>query len=216
MVREIGSRRELFVDGYLVETLKNARFKLHEPVSGGVVVRNDKPWEGPANGALSVIEVDGRLLLYYRAWSLKDPTDEDGVACVAESRDGGVSWTKPVLNRITKPEWPDNNIIACADGQTTFSFPSTPWIDKRPGTPAAERIKLLRSQPISGERHTAMRDASGPKRLVFWASADGFTFHKLHPQPEMISNLPNCFDGGTTMFWSEVEQQYVLYYRWWE
>ncbi len=215
-VREIGSRRELFVDGYLVETLKNTRFKLHEPVSGGVAIRNDKPWEGPANGPLSVIEVDGRLLLYYRAWSLKDPTDENGVVCVAESRDGGASWTKPVLNRITKPEWPDNNIIAADDGKTTFAFPSAPWVDTRPGTPAAQRIKLLQSQPLSGEQHTAMRDPGGPKRLVFWASADGFVFHKLNPQPEMISHLRNCFDGGTTMFWSEVEQQYVLYYRWWD
>ena len=32
----------------------------------------------------------------------------------------------------------------------------------------------------------------------------------------MISDLRNCFDGGNTMFWSEVEQQYVLYYRWYD
>ncbi|MCU0978038.1 MAG: hypothetical protein MUF25_02605 [Pirellulaceae bacterium] len=32
----------------------------------------------------------------------------------------------------------------------------------------------------------------------------------------MISDLRNCFDGGNTMFWSEAEQQYVLYYRWYD
>jgi len=47
----------------------------------------------------------------------------------------------------------------------------------------------------------------------FWRAADGFTFQKLDPQPDMVSNLRNCFDGGNTMFWSEAEQQYVLYYR---
>ena len=61
-----------------------------------------------------------------------------------------------------------------------------------------------------------MRDPAGPKRLVFWGSADGFTFHKLDPQPELVSDLRNCFDGGNTMFWSEAEEQYVLYYRWYD
>jgi hypothetical protein len=32
----------------------------------------------------------------------------------------------------------------------------------------------------------------------------------------MISDLRNCFDGGNTMFWSEAEQQYVLYHRWYD
>jgi hypothetical protein len=215
-IRDIGSRRELFIDDYLIERLDRASLKLHEPVSGGVVIRNDKPWEGPANFGMSVIELDGRLLLYYRGMSLKDPTDEDGVACVAESRDDGATWTKPVLNRVVKPEWPNNNIIASDDGKHLFSFPCAPWVDTRPGVPQAERVKMIQSMPLSGERHTAMRDPGGPKRLVFWASEDGFTFRKLDPQPNMVSNLKNAFDGGNTMFWSEAEQQYVLYYRWYE
>ena len=204
------------MDDHLIERLENTRLKLHEPVSGGVVLRNDKPWEGPANFGMSVIEVDGRLLMYYRGWSLTDAADQNGVGCVAESRDGGATWTKPVLNLVAKPQWPDNNIIATADGEPRFAFPCAPWVDTRPGVPAAERIKMIQSEPVSGEKHTAMRDPAGPKRLVFWASADGFTFRKLDPQPEMISDLRNCFDGGNTMFWSEVEQQYVLYYRWYD
>ena len=212
----LGSRRELFIDKFLIERLDNARLKLHEPISGGVVLRNDKPWEGPANFGMSVIEVDGRLLMYYRGWSLTDAADQNGVGCVAESRDGGATWTKPALNLVAKPEWPDNNIIATDDGEPRFAFPCAPWVDTRPGVPAAERIKMIQSEPVSGEKHTAMMDPAGPKRLVFWASADGFTFRKLDPQPEMISGLRNCFDGGNTMFWSEIEQQYVLYYRWYD
>lgn len=215
-IRAIGSHRELFVDDRLIERLENARLKLHEPVSGGVVLRNDKPWEGPANGPMSVIELDGRLLMYYRGWALTDAADQNGVGCVAESRDGGATWTKPALNLVAKPQWPDNNIVVTIDGEPRFALPCAPWVDTRPGVPVAERIKMIQSEPVSGEKHTAMRDPAGPKRLVFWASADGFTFRKLDPQPEMISDLRNCFDGGNTMFWSEVEQQYVLYYRWYD
>jgi hypothetical protein len=215
-IRNLGSRRELFVDHMLIDRLDNTHLKLHEPVSDGVVLRIDKPWEGPANFGMSVIDVGDRLLMYYRSWALTDADDQNGVGCVAESRDGGATWSKPVLNRVRKPEWPDNNIIATDDGEPRFAFPCAPWVDTRPGVPADERIKMVQSEPVSGEKHTAMIDPAGPKRLVFWTSADGFTFQKIDPQPDMVSDLRNCFDGGNTMFWSEVEQQYVLYYRWYD
>ena len=41
-------------------------------------------------------------------------------------------------------------------------------------------------EPVSGEKHTAMVDPAGPKRLVFWGSSDGFTFRKLDPQPDVF------------------------------
>jgi hypothetical protein len=212
----IGSRRELFVDRVIIDRIDGAFLKLHEPVSGGAAIRVDKPWEGPANGGMSVIELDGRLLMYYRGWALAESGDENGVGCVAESRDGGATWTKPALDIVRRADWPGNNIVATVDGEPRFSFPCAPWVDTRPGVPASERVKMVQSVPVSGERHTAMTDPAGAKRLVFWASADGFRFRKLDPQPDFVSDLPNSFDGGNTMFWSEAEGQYVLYYRWYE
>jgi putative membrane-bound dehydrogenase-like protein len=212
----IGSRRELFVDRLLIDRLDGATLKLHEPVSGGTAIRIDKPWEGPANGGMSVIELDGRLLMYYRGWSLADQADENGVGCVAESRDGGATWTKPSLDLVERADWPATNIIATVAGEPRFAFPCAPWVDTRPGVPASERVKMIESVPVSGEKHSAMRDPAGPKRLVFWASADGFSFRKLDPQPDFVSDLRNSFDGGNTMFWSEAEGQYVLYYRWYD
>lgn len=213
MVIDIGSRRELFADRLLIDRLDNAGLRLHEPVSGGVALRIDKPWEGPANFGMSVIRHGGRYLMYYRAWSPADEQDQNGVGCVAVSKDGA-TWTKPALGLFQRPGWEDNNIIVSQDGQADLSFPFAPWVDSRPGVPEAERIKGVTSEPLSGARHTAMCDPSGPKRLVFWASADGVRFRKLDPQPDLVSDLPNCFDGGNTMFWSEAEGQYVLYYRW--
>ena len=209
----VGSRRELFVDRLLIDRLDKARLKLHEPVSGGVAIRIDRPWEGPGSIGISVIDTGDRLLMYYRG-SPPDKMKENGAGCVAESRDGGATWTKPALNLVRDPDWPDNNIIATADGEPRFSFPNAPWVDTRPGVPAHERIKVVVSEALSGQKVTASSDPKGPKRLVFWASADGFSFRRMNPQLEMICALPNCFDGGTTMFWSEVEQQYVLYHRW--
>ncbi len=211
----IGSRRELFVDYLLLDRLSGSYLKLHEPCSSGSVLRIDKPWEGPANFGMSVIELDGKLLMYYRAMRL-DPNDEDGVGCVVESYDGGATWVKPVLNIVKRPDWPDNNIIATVEGKPEFSFPSAPWLDTNPHVSENQRVKMIKSVPLSGEKHTAMRDPAGPKKLVFWASYDGYKFYKLDPQPEFISTLPNAFDGGNTMFWSQAEKQYVIYYRWYD
>ena len=43
---EIGSRLELFVDDYLIESMEGLRLQLQEPQSGGKVLSFDKPWEG--------------------------------------------------------------------------------------------------------------------------------------------------------------------------
>jgi hypothetical protein len=212
----IGSRRELFVDRRLIDTLIGASLKLHEPVSAGTAITIDKPWEGPANFGMSVIELDGRLLMYYRGWSLADPKDEAGVSCVAESRDGGATWTKPPLDLVKRPDWPANNVIATVAGEPRFSFPCAPFVDARPGVPASERVKMIEGVPVNGERHTAMTDPAGPKRLVFWASADGYSFRKLDPQPDFVSDLRNSFDGGNTLSWSAAEGRYVLFYRWYD
>ncbi len=210
----IGSRRELFIDHLLFDRLDNTRLQLHEPVPGGVAIRIDKPWEGPANGPMSVIAIGDRLLMYYRGWALTDAGNTTGLACVAVSEDGGASWTKPALGLVAHGGRRDTNIIATDAGEAVFQYNGAPWRDTRPGVPENERIKAMVIEPLSGEKQTAMYDPHGPKRVVFWGSADGFTFHKIAPQPDLVSDLPNGFDGGNTMFWSEAENQYVFYYRW--
>jgi hypothetical protein len=42
----IGSRRELFVDDYLVASLDGAAFKVHQPQPQEIVFTTDAPWEG--------------------------------------------------------------------------------------------------------------------------------------------------------------------------
>ena len=210
-VIHIGDRRELFVDRLIIERMDRVSLRLHEPISGGVAIRIDRPWEGPANGPVSVLRHGNRYLMYYRAMTLH-PDDESGVLCVATSEDG-VTWAKPALGLVERAGRLDTNIIADEAGN---SLMIVPWLDTRPDVPEDERIKALHSEPLSGEKHTAFQDPAGPKRLVLWVSADGSTFRKCAPQREIVSRLVNCFDGGNTMFWSEAEQQYVLYYRWYE
>ena len=205
----IGDRRELFVDHLLIEHLTGTALKLHEPVSGGIAIRLDRPWEGPANGPVAVFRHEGRFLMYYRAMTL-GARDDSGVLCVASSDDGD-TWTKPDLGLVARAGQGDTNVTVDDAGEPMLM--AAVWLDERPGVPVAERIKALTSETLAGEKHTAFKDPKGPKRLVVWGSSDGLGFNRLMPQPEIVSELRNCFDGGNTLFWSAAEEAYVLYYR---
>jgi len=207
---DLGHRRELFVDRALIERLDHVTLRLHEPVRAGVAIKIDRPWEGPLNFGNVVIRHRDRFLLYYRAMTMH-PDDASGRTCVAVSADG-VTWTKPALARDPASGRDGANFVLDETGQP---LGGTVWLDTRPGVPDDERVKAVRGVALSGEAHTAFRDPKGPKRIELWASGDGLVFRKLpaERQPTFVSDLPNSFDGGNTLFWSEVEQRYVFYYR---
>ena len=133
-VLALGNQRELFVDHLLIERLENAQLRLQEPISGGIALRSDRPWEGPANAGIAVLQHNGQYLLYYRAMTL-DPGEESGVLCVATSEDG-LSWTKPALGLVERAGRRDTNLVADEAGQPLMVVP---WLDTRPGIPAEER-----------------------------------------------------------------------------
>ena len=61
---EIGSRLELFVDGHLIDSMKNVRLKLHSPRSAGKILILDRPWEG-VTCDYHVVFQGGKLVLNY-------------------------------------------------------------------------------------------------------------------------------------------------------
>lgn len=195
----IGSRRELFVDTFMIDRLDNTELILHEPVSAGTAIAIDKPWEGESNFGDSVYYIDGKYRMYYRA---SKPGERSGAMCVAESVDG-ITWEKPAYNFIPYQEMNQTNMIT----------ENPRFIDMRPGVPKEERFKAFISKCKSGEIHDNMYDPGGDKYLEFYTSEDGLNFELMEPQPIMESSLLGSFDGGCDMFWSEVEQKYVFYFR---
>ena len=91
---DIGSRLELFVDHYLIDTLDGAALKLHHPQPAESVLWFDEPWEGRFCGYVTVIQDGDRYLCYYRGRpnAGKDGTDDE-TTCLALSVDG-IHWAK--------------------------------------------------------------------------------------------------------------------------
>ncbi len=195
---DIGSRRELFVDDYLIDSMKGTALRLARPQSAEVILKADRPWEGAFNFGNNVILHEGLYRLYYRGL---DTEVGKSFLCYATSRDG-ISWEKPNLGHFEFQGSRENNVIVDEKGQ-----PISPnvFLDTRPGVPEKERFKGIVQDDRRGPGHTP--------HVIGYTSADGVRFTRMPRQPELTCTMHNCFDGDFAAFWSEVENSYVAYFR---
>ena len=192
---ELGTRRELFVDDFLIEHSENVRLRLHHPRPAERVLDFDAAWEGPFCGYVTVIKDKGLLRMYYRGLPAAGADGSDSeVTCYAESRDG-VHWDKPNLGLFEVNGSRDNNIVL--KGETPASHNFSPFLDTNPDAPAEERYKAL---------------GGTSKGLIAFASPDGIRWKRLQQEPVFTQGI---FDSQNVAFWSESEQQYLCYFRTW-
>ena len=194
---DLGSKRELFVDNYLIDKLEGARLVMGQPKDEGVAFAFDKPWEGKYSGYAVVLKVaDGDYRMYYRgAPRLIGSHELEQYTCVANSKDG-IRWERPNLGLYEIRGTKDNNVIL-TEKEFTHNF--APFVDK-PGTPKAERFKA-----VAGERFTG---------LVMFSSEDGIHWKKMFGGKPVFQG--KYLDSLNVVFWSEAEKRYVLYGRTWK
>jgi hypothetical protein len=200
---DLGDRRELFVDSFLIEKMEHARLQLAQPRRAEVVLRFDQPWEY-ASGFVTVIKDGDLYRIYYRGGrkGADGKYDEDGEAtCYAESRDG-ITWTKPKLGLHAFPGHPDTNIIlAAGDHRVSHNF--SPILDDRPGVPVSERFKAVGGKGPTG------KPSPGLYRYV---SADGIHWQP-HAGPPLFAGY--ALDTLNVLTWLPAEQCYAVYLRTW-
>ena len=196
----IGSRRELFVDDALIESMRGARFELGSPIDAGIALRLDRPWEGRFSAYSTVIQDGGLYRLYFRGVpaSGKDG-NPDEVTCCAES-DDGVNWRRPELRVFEVRGAKTNNVILA--GSAPYSHNFSPFLDARPGVAAGERYKALAGVHKTG--------------LAAFVSTDGLQWRRLREQAVFPPLKEFAFDSQNTAFWSKTEGMYVLYFRTWK
>ena len=196
---DIGSRRQLFVDRYLIESAQGVELRLSTPVDAGPAMAMEKPWEGAFSGYFTVIQDGALFRLYYRG---EPHAGKDGNAgettCYAESRDGA-RWTKPELGLYEVAGTKKNNVVLAADPPFSHNF--SPMLDARPGVEAGERYKALAGVHQSG--------------LYAFASSDGIHWRKFADKA-VLSSKAFAFDSQNVSFWSQAEQLYVCYFRTWK
>ena len=135
---DIGSKKQLFFDDYLIESLSNARQVLNPAikVDDNPVLRPERPWEGTSMTPNKVIfDPKDQVFKLWYSTSTTTVRLENGkpvpggaagllldtrgqVTCLATSKDG-VYWERPSLGLVEFEGSTDNNILPEREGLPT-------------------------------------------------------------------------------------------------
>ncbi len=197
----IGSRRELFADHFLIDKLSGTELQLHSPRDEGIAFKFDQPWEGGFSGYATIVRIGDKLRAYYRGKPIanKDGSDDE-VTCCAESADG-IHWTRPDVGVYEVQGTRKNNVVLMNASTVTHNF--SPFRDERPGVQESERFKAFGGTMQGGG-------------LVAYKSADGLRWKKMAEAPVITQAMvpyKYMFDSQNVPFWSVAEKKYLCYYR---
>ncbi len=200
----IGSRRELFVDDWLIDRMDGVRLKMHSPQPREIVL------DGEQFNYVTVFKDEDRYRIYYRSGKPYNVTDFKSmdewraaakpapqVTVYAESSDG-IVWERPELGLYDLKGSKKNNIVWDAEGvrkNTSHNF--TPFKDANPAA-----LRDMRYKAVGGQR-----SSGGLKAFV---SADGLRWRKLQDEPVITEGY---FDSQNLAFWDELRGQYVAFIR---
>ncbi|MBC8352804.1 MAG: hypothetical protein H8E66_12490 [Planctomycetes bacterium] len=192
----IGSRRELFVDGHLIDKLDGARRRMHHPTAREIAIEHHAAWEGAGSGYHTVIQDGDLYRMYHRGSALGVDAGKlklgRQVYCYAESRDG-INFTKPELGLFAYNGSKNNNIIW--DGVGVHNF--APFLDTRPDCPADSRFKALAGTAKEGG-------------LFAFQSSDGIHWSLMQKEPVVTEG---AFDSQNLAFWDQTAGKYRAYFR---
>lgn len=202
----IGSRRELFVDDFLIERFAGrAELRLHHPEPREVVLVHDAPWEGSGSGYHSVFQDGDRYRMYYKAWHLavtpgKVKTDTHPLYCCYAESDDGIHWRKPELGLHEFQGSKANNIVIATGkiGQ----------VDADAGHPAVFRDENPHAAPDA--RYKAIIRSSTTKGLLAFKSPDGLHWSPMGDAPVITDG---AFDSQNLAFWDIARGEYRAYWR---
>jgi len=188
---DIGSRRELFVDDFLVASSDGVEQRLQQPVARDIVIEHDEPWEGNTSSYHTVFRDGDTYRMYYRG-SHHNPGERSTheFACYAESPDG-IHWTKPDLGLFEFQGSKQNNIIWDGVGDHNF----VPFKDGNTDCPAEARYKAI---------------GRGPGGLFAFQSPDGIHWSLMQEDPVITQG---AFDSQNLAFWDDQRECYVEFHR---
>jgi len=201
---EIGSRRELMIDDFLVASLSGAaKHRLHHPVRREIAIVHDAPWEGNAGNYHTVFfdagyKGTGRYRMYYHAWHIPSDGNQGHPLYIAyaESRDG-IHWVKPKLGLVEHNGSKANNIvIGRINGEEGHDF---------------SVFKDTNPRVARGEEYKAVGLGRNPTGLYAFKSADGIHWSLYNQAKPVMTGHP--FDTQNIAFWDPNIGKYRAYVR---
>ena len=196
---KIKNKRELFFDDFLTEDRSNLEIRLHEPHA-----HTPEP-SLPDGYYMTMIQHDGTIRCYCRR-NFSEFTKENpqytvksgfvGEYTAYNESAGGIKFLEPPLFLY---DCGVPNVMYCMK-VGTHNF--CPFYDENPACPKEEKYKAI----------GGVCDQGG---IFGFVSADSYTFKLLSQKPliEPKKEWEYCFDSQNVVFWSELENCYVCYFR---
>jgi hypothetical protein len=168
------------------------------------LIKPDYPWEGTMHmyGSVVTLALDDVRIYYSCNMGAKAaPKNADGVSscCVAISRDGGLTFTKPLLPGIHYENHTKTNIVFTTnDGLFDSMLALPPGMPAPLGAPAGTRLLLAFDDGSTDTKERAMQLA---------VSADGYRFDRLAVPTRQ---LPTSFaDTSVSLSFDPLSREFV-------
>ncbi|HOX58548.1 MAG TPA: hypothetical protein P5205_15695 [Candidatus Paceibacterota bacterium] len=202
----IGSARQVFLDGRFMAEARNVTLEVHSPrKTGEWTIKPEHPWERGGVGPYSNVLHDGQT--YHFWYHVMDDVQWDqghtnGCICYARSQDG-IHWEKPALGLIAYGGSRSNNIVVGhgASGLTLGQDGGMVFLD--PTAESAERFRLV------------CRFGSLGRGLHILSSSDGIHWRVTHKSivSYRADDNRHHLDSQNIMFWDDRIRKYVVYGR---
>lgn len=202
-VFNLGSKRMVCWDDFLIDKITNAEIKMHKPVKREKVFACDAQWEGNVCGYMSILKIDDTFRLYYRSGNICYHADggasySNGCYCIAESKDG-IHFKRAKINKHEYDGIIHNNIFL-NQGRDNFAV----IYDENPDCPKEEKFKAL----SMGGGDGFYKEDGGPHGIYLFVSEDGIDFKCKGRLP-----IPGSFDSYNLIVWDKDTKQYFIYTR---
>ncbi|MCL2832774.1 MAG: hypothetical protein FWD78_06360 [Treponema sp.] len=220
-ILNLGGRREVFWDDFLLETdlpgvcvYPRPPLIQETPQKKEIVLRLDKPWEGRSCGYFHYFFDGRRFRFYYRASDGLAANSRTDVGLAADKRtadklsrsacicvllsDDGVHWERPDLGLVEFDGSRRNNIVYRGDELDNFFV----FRDENPACVPDQLYKAISQGPKT----------PGLPNGGLWAfvSPDGFVWKPLSGEPIMREGF---FDTLNTAHWDSGAGRYRIYFR---
>ncbi len=194
-VLNIGSRRQVFIDGRFLATSQNAELTVHPPrKTGEKTLVADRPWEG------KYIDVYSSVMKVGETYHLWYPGDAG--LCYARSKDG-IHWEKPNLGLAEFQGSRDNNIVIGLGAGGIERCGSEGMVFYDPTAPEDQRFRY----PV--------RISDELKDTVVFSSPDGIHWRLTHQKVLTFTHPTGRqhLDSQNVIFWDDRINKYVAYMR---
>lgn len=203
---EVGSARQVFIDGRFLQDAQGVRLCVHPPrKTGEMTIKPERSWEQGGIGPYSnVLWYDGVYHMWYHSMSTVqwDSGHEQGAICYARSKDG-ITWERPNLGIVEIDGKRDNNIVfgRGAAGVTMGQDGGIVFVD--PTAPADQRYRL------------AIRLGEVGEGIHIYSSPDGLHWRLTHKSAITYTPMErgHHLDSQNVLFWDDRISKYVAYVR---